>query len=161
MARRTNNSALPRTLRCCISSTNIVSISPFIWKTNLFHLISYNWQPVADLGGGDGGMHPLTSLNITCIWIILNLFKKSNQWIVVSPCDCDIIWTAKGMGGCKKTVFVLRSFYKTEISLLLVRLIWRRQISKTHNLHFSSIKAYEHNQWRSYGGGWGVHPPPA
>ena len=40
-------------------------------------------------------------------------------------------------------LFLQRTFYKTEISLLQVRLIWKHQISKIHNLHFPAIKAKE------------------
>ena len=92
--------------------------------------------------GRMGGCIPPTSLNITCIWIIFTLFKKSNQWIVVM----QLVWLwynfkSRGEEGCKKVVFVQRSFYKTEINLLQVRLIWRRQISKTHSLYFSALKA--------------------
>ena len=39
-----------------------------------------------------------------------------------------------------KNVILQRNFYKTEISLLRVWLIWKRRISKIYNLHFSAIK---------------------
>ena len=42
-------------------------------------------------------------------------------------------------------LFLQRSFYKTEISLLRVGLIWKRRISKIYNLHFLAIKRTVHN----------------
>ena len=57
-------------------------------------------QSVADLGGGGwGDASPPTILNITCICTMLNIWKKSNQWTLDKPCDCDIISKAIGGGG--------------------------------------------------------------
>ena len=46
-----------------------------------------------------------------------------------------------GGGGGRKMLFLQRTFYQTEISLVKVRLIWKRQINKIHNFHFSAVKA--------------------
>ena len=96
-------------------------------------------------GGFKGDASPSISLNITCIWIIINLFEKSNRWTLNRPCDCNIISKAMGGGGGRKMLVLQQTFYKTEISLLQIRLNWKRQIIKICNLHFSAIKAYEHN----------------
>ena len=48
------------------------------------------------MGGGDGGDASLPPASTQRAYEYL--FKKSNQWIVVSSCDCDIISKAKGRG---------------------------------------------------------------
>ena len=74
--------------------------------------------------------------------------KKSNLWILDRLGDCDIISEAIGGGGGgggggrgRKNLFLQRTLHKAEISFLQVRLIWKRQTSKIHNSHFSTIKA--------------------
>ena len=82
--------------------------------------------------------HNVHMYNIRLIW------KKQSVNTRYRLCNCDII--SKAMGGDRKMLFLQQNFYKTETSFLQVRLIWKRQIRKIHDLHFSATMVQEHSR---------------
>ena len=111
--------------------------------------LTFQCSSVAHRGSGGfrGGCIPPTSLNITCILRMYNIkltyLKKSSQWTLDRPCDCDLISKANGVGGGGGRKMLFKNAYWKMLSTGIIKNIYALEHGRGAIQYYSSAINYQ------------------